>query len=151
MICDETFDLPSDFLVKPFIPLRTRKLATYWGIDEAGAFYVIRNSLPAGSKDAKQVISEAFVCVPMGGKSDKCAVYFFSDFNYYHSDDKKKSAHPLLLNPIVHDHIKVARMSVLSSFIEHQKRVSERKFKELYKLASKVEQEVAYVSPDMLH
>lgn len=44
---------------------------------------------------------------------------------------------PLLINTILHDNIKVARMNVLSSFMEYVKRKNEEKFRDLYKMTSK--------------
>ena len=44
-INDETYDIPKDFLIRAFVPLRHRKMMSYWGVDEKGAFYIIRSSI----------------------------------------------------------------------------------------------------------
>jgi hypothetical protein len=42
-------------------------------------------------------------------------VYFFSDFNYMQSDDRREVS-PVLMNTIVHDWVRLSRAEVLSSF-----------------------------------
>lgn len=152
-ISDETIDLPHDFIMRALLPRRTRRMITYWGIDDKGAYYIIRSSFAHHQKShggakkqsssLEEPITEAFVCLPLYGKSEKCMVYFFSDFNYFNCDGPKpQSVNPLLLNTLIHDSIKLARMNLLSSFIDHSKRSQEKKFRELYDFTLKAEQDV---------
>lgn len=69
---------------KHFIDRRTTKMSTYWCKDEMGSFYIIRKSLLGTDGKGRYInkIQEAFVCVPLSAKSDSCALYFFSEFNY---------------------------------------------------------------------
>ena len=39
--CD-VIDLPSDSFIKQLVPVRKRRIQTYWGIDDQGIFYVQR-------------------------------------------------------------------------------------------------------------
>lgn len=87
VISDDTIDLPSSFYIKSFVPRRQRRIITYWGVDDQGTFYVFRNIfMPAKSGSIKNEIDsafEAFVCVPLSGKTDRCMIYLFSEFNYF--------------------------------------------------------------------
>ena len=146
VISDDTIDLPSSFFIKPFVPRRQRRIITYWGVDDQGTFYVFRNIFmptKTGSIKNEDSVFEAFVCVPLSGKTDRCMIYLFSEFNYHQDKSKSES---LLIPTFVHDSIKVARMNILSSFIEHLRRKNEKKFKELYRLTSKAELEANFTS-----
>ena len=113
-VTSETLDLPADFLtVRSFVPKRYRRMQTYWGVDEDGIYYIVRQTDPA-AKLRSQTIKEALVCVPISGGT-KTMVYFFSDFNYLQSDDRREVS-PVLMNTIVHDWVRLSRAEVLSSF-----------------------------------
>ena len=50
LITDDTVDLPSDFLARALLPRRSRRSISYWGIDDSGAFYILRSSFqPIGA------------------------------------------------------------------------------------------------------
>lgn len=126
-VTSETIDLPGDFVtVRSFVPKRFRRMQTYWGVDEEGAFYIIRQTDPS-AKLRSQTIKEALVCIPIA-EGAKTMVYFFSDFNYFQSDDRR-SVSPILMNTIVHDWVRLSRTEVLTSFLLHwrsRSRSSER-------------------------
>lgn len=131
VITDDVVDLPSQFMIRQFLPRVHRRMRTYWGVDELGCFYVIRTLLNEG---ASTPINEAFVSVPLKAKGrEKSLLYFFSDFNY--TETSKAKPNPLLLNNFVHDQIKLERMNMLASFIEYHKRQQDSKIKDLYSMA----------------
>jgi hypothetical protein len=55
------------------------------------------------------------VIVPIDNKTEKCLVYFFSEFNY------ATQGHHFILNNYTQDKIRVMRMNILASFIEYNK------------------------------
>ena len=100
-ITDESLDLPNDFIFKSFTPIRKRRMISYWGIDNNGSFIILRKSI-SQKKNKYPEVNEAFVCMPINSKSDKCIAYYFSDYNHYLSDDKTV-VNNILLNTLAHD------------------------------------------------
>ncbi len=46
VITEDLIDLPVDFIARSFVPMRKRRMLTYWGTDEKGIFYILRHSAP---------------------------------------------------------------------------------------------------------
>jgi hypothetical protein len=90
VITDDILDLPCSYLLRSFIPRRKRRTLTYWGIDDQGCFYVLKSTFNTSGGETPESTMEAFVCVPCTDKSDRCLIYFFSDFNYYSPDGVSK-------------------------------------------------------------
>jgi hypothetical protein len=52
--------------------------------------------------------------VPLPGQQ-KCMVFFFSDFNYFQSDDRQV-VNPMIMNAFLHDKVKLSRTEILAAF-----------------------------------
>lgn len=46
IITEDSIDLTVDFIARNFVPLRKRRMLTYWGVDDKGIFYILRHSAP---------------------------------------------------------------------------------------------------------
>ncbi|CDW82058.1 oxysterol binding family protein [Stylonychia lemnae] len=136
---EETLDLPSDYVVRQFLERRSVKMLTYWCQDESGNFYVLRKSHSQSSKSGKVLnnVMEAYICVPIeNNKSEKCIVYFFSDFNY------GEQGPSIVMNSLLQDKIKVMRMGILASLAQYQKYLNERQIRHVYQVTRDVQQQI---------
>ncbi len=86
-------------------------MQTYWGMDSDGIFYVIRQT---EAKKKTQGIKESLMVVPLPGQQ-KCMVFFFSDFNYFQSDDRQV-VNPMIMNAFLYDKVKLSRTEILAAF-----------------------------------
>ncbi len=116
IINEETFDVPlDDYLgsLRFLIPRFSSKVISYWATDNEGIFYVLRTSLT--NEKSKIPLNEAFVCVPLpnggGSSSEKCLVYFITDFKY------QCASNFLVDSASFQDNLLLKRLNILPSFI----------------------------------